>query len=182
MSLISKISQLFENHPNIMLVWDILAQKIVYQNRFLEIDLGFDDIQENSPFTLFSLVQLVIDTDKKEFENLFFQKEDVSNSKSYISFKNAHGHEELFQISVYNLDAQFRVVELSMLSLVYSGIHLSKGLRDDDYQSLMEVKTDGIAVLDEFENVKYANKVASILFGTYPKTLTGRNIRDFLSE
>ncbi|MFA7107144.1 MAG: hypothetical protein WC154_07580, partial [Candidatus Izemoplasmatales bacterium] len=66
MSLISKISQLFENHPNIMLVWDILAQKIVYQNRFLEIDLGFDDIQENSPFTLFSLVQLVIDTDKKE--------------------------------------------------------------------------------------------------------------------
>lgn len=182
MSLISKISQLFENHPNIMLVWDIFAQKIVYQNRFLEIDLGFDDIQENSPFTLFSLVQLVIDTDKKEFENLFFQKEDVSNSKSYISFKNAHGHEELFQISVYNLDAQFRVVELSMLSLVYSGIHLSKGLRDDDYQSLMKVKTDGIAVLDEFENVKYANKVASILFGTYPENLTGRNFRDFLSE
>ncbi|MDD4575762.1 MAG: ATP-binding protein, partial [Bacteroidales bacterium] len=59
---------------------------------------------------------------------------------------------------------------------------LSKGLRDDDYQSLMEVKTDGIAVLDEFENVKYANKVASILFGTYPKDLTGQNLKDFLSE
>lgn len=182
MNLVFKISQLFKNHPNLILFWDIKAEKIVYQNRFLGIDLGFDDVQENKTADLFSLVRLVIGSDKKEFENLFFKKEVNPNYKTYISCDNVHGRQELFKCIVYNLDAQYRIVELSMLSLILADIHPTKGLSEDDYHSIMAVQTDGIAILDEFENIKYANKVASILFGTYPEDLTGRNLKDFLSE
>lgn len=182
MDLVFKISQLFKNHPNLILLWDIKAEKIVYQNRFLEIDLGFDDVPENKTADLFSLVRLVIASDKKEFENLFFKKEVNPNYKTYISCDNVHGRQELFQCIVYNMDAQYRVVELSMLSFILGDIYPTKGLSEDDYHSIMAVQTDGIAILDEFENIKYANKVASIMFGTYPDDLTGRNLKEFLSE
>lgn len=182
MSLISKISQLFQNHPNLVLLWDVISEKIVYQNRFIGTDLGFSEDQNSKSTDLFFITQLVIDSDKKEFENLFYPKEGDNSYKAYITFQNIYKREELFQVSVYNLDLKYRVVELNMLSLVLAGIHPSNGLKEDDYQSIMAVQTDGIAILDEFENIRYANKVASMMFGTYPENLTGRNLKDFISE
>lgn len=104
MSLISKISQLFQNHPNLVLLWDVISEKIVYQNRFIGTDLGFSEDQNSKSTDLFFITQLVIDSDKKEFENLFYPKEGDNSYKAYITFQNIYKREELFQVSVYNLD------------------------------------------------------------------------------
>ncbi len=182
MNLISNLSFVFQNHPNLILIWDFKSREIVYQNRYLKHDLGYLNVSESNKSDLFSLIDIVAISDKKEFESLFYQDNEGVNFKTYISFENFFGRAELYQASVYDVDNQYRVVELSKLSVVSSGFLKSKGLRDEDYQSIMAVQTDGIAILDEFENVKYANKVASVLFGCYPEDLTGRNIKDFLTE
>ena len=182
MDLISNISHVFQNHPNLILIWDFKSRTIVYQNRYLKHDLAYSDILEDKVSDLFSLIDIVVDSDRQEFENLFYQENGSSNLKTYISFENAFGRAELYQASVYDIDSRYRVCELSKLSVISSGIHSNKGLREEDYQSIMAIQTDGMAILDEFENVKYANKVASVLFGCYPESLVGRNIKDFLSK
>jgi PAS domain S-box-containing protein len=49
----------------------------------------------------------------------------------------------------------------------------------NDYKLLIDNMGEGIAIVDQFENIIYGNRAGEIIFGLEPGKLTGRNLKSF---
>ncbi len=53
---------------------------------------------------------------------------------------------------------------------------------NDRYKILVENQSDGIVIADVDDNFRFSNEAANRIFGTYPNSLVGKNVKEFIRD
>ncbi len=181
MKLFEVIDSVFKNNPNNVMVWSISESRLVYHNSCILKSLGY--LKSGScPCTMEEFLNIVSLNIRAEVTEIVSFNQQVELVQLHITLINSEDKPVLYQLSAYSIEnsPDFKVIELSKFHSL--NISLSKDyLLNDDLKSIISIQADGVGILDEDENFRYANTVASKIFGCYPKSLIGRNLKEFLS-
>lgn len=181
MQFLDFINSVYENHPNYVIGWNFIERKVVYSNKCLFADLGYVDADNNELLSYIELLNIINPSDRNEFEKVISQKEEFKNFKTYITLIDPFGRAVLLNVTAFMIKdfSDFKIIEFNK---IHESNHLvEENLSDVDLDSIVSIQSDGIGIMDENENFRYANKSASMMFGCYPENLIGKNLLDFLS-
>lgn len=180
MKLFDVVDSIFKNNPNNVMVWSLSEKRIVYHNDCILKSLGYEK-SISCPCTFEDFINIVSKNNQIEVVESINSNQKKAIQK-HITLVSSIGKPVLYQLSVYILNSlpDFKVVELIKSYTLNSSISKDY-LVEDDLKSIISLQTDGIGILDENENFRYANTVASKIFGCYPDSLIGRNLKEFLT-
>lgn len=180
MKLFEVIDSVFKNNPNNVMVWSISEKRIIYHNDCILKSLGYLK-STNCPCNMDDFLNIVSIENRVDVMETINSKQDIIIQK-HITLLNSEGKSILYQLSAYSISklTDFKIIELTKLHSLNSSASKDY-LVEDDLKSIISLQTDGIGILDEDENFRYANTVAGKIFGCYPQSLVGRNLKEFLN-
>ena len=181
MQFVNFVNSVYENHPNYVIGWSFIENKIVYSNKCLFADMGYVEAGNRGLLNYAELLSIINPSCRNEFEKVISDKEEFKNIKTYITLIDPFSRNVLLNVTAFVIKGflDFKIIEFNK---IYEPNQLiDDNLSEVDLDSIISVQSDGIGIMDENENFRYANKSASIMFGCYPESLIGKNLLDFLS-